>query len=80
MDVIKIPYLIEPRDKQKNISTKYSPKIVGSAKKSATDAIKTASKRSIKKTAESTVDLIGDKTAGKITSVSKISLTDLHSK
>ena len=37
-----MPYLIEPRDKQKNISTKYSPKLVGSAKKSATDAIKTA--------------------------------------
>ena len=40
-------------------------------KKSTTDAIKTASKRAIQKTAEATGDLIGNKTAGKITSISK---------
>ena len=39
--------------------------------KSATDAIKTASKREIQKTAEATGDLIGNKIADKITSVSK---------
>ena len=40
-------------------------------KKSTTDAIKTTSKRIIQKTAEATVDLVGNKTADKITSVSK---------
>ena len=39
--------------------------------KSATDAVKTASKRAIQKTAEATGDLIGNKIADKITSVSK---------
>ena len=41
------------------------------AKKSATNAIKTVSKRSIQKTAEATGGLIGNKIADKITSVSK---------
>ena len=45
----------------KNMSNKYSQKRVDSAKKSATDAIKTASKKSIQKTAEATGDLIGNK-------------------
>ena len=36
-----------------------------------TDAIKTASKRAIQKTAEATGDLIGNKIADKITNVSK---------
>ena len=40
-------------------------------KKSAIDAIKTASKGTIQKTAEATGDLIGNKIADKITSVSK---------
>ena len=42
-------------------------------KKSATDAFKTASKRTIKKAAETTGDLIEDKIADKITKVSKTS-------
>ena len=46
-------------------------KLVDTAKKSATDAIKTASKRAIQKTAEATGDLVGNKIADKITSVSK---------
>ena len=46
-------------------------KLIDRAKKSTTDAIKTASKRAIQKTAEPTSDLIGNKTADKITSVSK---------
>ena len=41
------------------------------AKKSTTDAIKTALKREIQKKAEATGDLIGNKIADKITSVSK---------
>ena len=55
----------------KNLSNKYGQKLLDSAKKSTTDAIKTASKRAIQKTAEATGDLIGNKIADKITSVSK---------
>ena len=51
----------------KNMSNKYSQKIVDTSKKSATDAIKTASKRAIQKTAEATGDLIGNEIADKIT-------------
>ena len=40
-------------------------------KKSTTDAIKTASERAIRKTAEATGDLNGNKIADKITSVFK---------
>ena len=79
-------YSIEPRDRiyvkgygflsfaknmGKNLSNKYGQKILDTAKKSTTDAIKTASKRAIQKTAEATGDLIGNKIADKITSVSK---------
>ena len=42
--------------------------------------MKTASKRAIQKTAESTGDLIGNKIAEKITSTSKKSPKELHSK
>ena len=55
---------------------KYSQKLLDSAKKSTTDAIKTASKRTNQKIAEATGDLISNKTADKITSISK----QLHSK
>ena len=53
------------------MSNKYGQKGLDSAKKSTTDAIKTASNRAIQKTAEATGDLIGNKIADKITSVSK---------
>ena len=55
----------------KSLSSKYGQKLLDTAKKSATDAIKTASKRAIQKTAEATSDLIGNKIADKITSISK---------
>ena len=79
-------YSIEPRDRiyvkgygflsfvknmGKSLSNKYCQKLLDSAKKSTTDAIKTASKRAIQKTAEATGDLTGNKIADKITSVSK---------
>ena len=79
-------YSIKPRDRiyvkgygflsfaknmGKSLSSKYGQKLLDSAKKSTTDAIKTASKRAIQKTAEATGDLIGNKIADKITSVSK---------
>ena len=73
-------YSIEPRDRRyvkgygflsfvknigKNISSKYSQKLVDNVKKSATDAIKTASKRVIQKTAKATGDLIDNRIADK---------------
>ena len=64
----------------KNLSNKYGQKLLDSAKKSTTDAIKTASKRAIQKTAEATGDLIGNKIADKITTPSRKSPTELHSK
>ena len=45
----------------KNLSNKYGQKRLDSAKKSTTDAIKTASKRSIQITSETTSDLLGNK-------------------
>ena len=84
-------YSIEPRDRAyvkeygflsfaknmgKSLSNKYGQKPLDGAKKSTTDAIKTASKRAIQKAAEATGDLIGNKIADKITSVSKKSNND----
>ena len=45
----------------KHLSNKYSQKILDSAKKPVTDAIKTGSRRVILKAAEATGDLIGNK-------------------
>ena len=79
-------YLIELRDRTyvkgygflsfaktigKNLSNKWCQKLLDSAKKSTTNAIKTASKRVIQKTAEATGELIGNKITDKIISVSK---------
>ena len=47
----------------KSMRNKYSQRLLGSAKKYKTDAMKTASKRAIQKTAEGTGDLIGNKIA-----------------
>ena len=78
-------YSIEPRDRiyvkgygflsfaknmNKSLSNKYGQKLLDSAKKSRTGATETTSKRAIQKTAEATGDLIGNKIADKITSVS----------
>ena len=49
---------------------RYSVKPRDSGKKYTTDAIKTASKRAIQKTAGATGDMIGNKIADKITTVS----------
>ena len=85
---IKITYSIEPRERAyvkgygfmsfaRSMSNKYGKKLVDAAKKSATDAIKTASKRAIQKTAEGPGDLVGNKFSDKITSVSKKSTNKL---
>ena len=82
-------YSTEPRDRvyvkgygfmsfARSMSNKYGKKLVDTAKKSATDAIKTASKVVIQKTAEATGDLVGNKIADKITSVSKKSTKTLQ--
>ena len=69
-------YSIEPRDRiyvkgyrflqfvkniGKNLSNEYDQNILNNAKKATTDAIKTASKRAVQKTAEATGNLIGKK-------------------
>ena len=55
----------------KNLSSKYSRKLLDHAKQSATDALKTSSKTVIQKTAEATGHLIGNKIANKVTGVSQ---------
>ena len=82
-------YLIQPKDRiyvkgygflsfaknmGKTLSSKYGQKL-DNPKKSTIDAIKTASKRAVQKTAEATGDLTSNKIAAKITSVSKNSST-----
>ena len=57
----------------KNFSGIYSQKLLDYAKQLTTDALKTTSKRVIQKKAEATGDLIGNKTAYKITKFSKTS-------
>ena len=57
----------------KNLISKYSHKILDHGKQSATDALETASKRAIQKTAEAAGYLIGNKIANKVTRVSKTS-------
>ena len=61
----------------RSMNNKYGEKLVDTAKKSATDAIKTAFKRAIQKTVEATGDLVGNKIADKIASVSKKSTKKL---
>ena len=83
---IKMKYSIEPRDRihvkrygflsfaksiSNNLSNRYGQNLLAGAKRSTTDAIKTALKRAIQKTQEATGDFIGNKIADKITSVSK---------
>ena len=63
----------------KHVSSKYGQKRLENAKKSTTDAIKIASTRAIQNIAEAAGDLIGNKIADKITSVSKTSLGKLRS-
>ena len=86
MKIIKTRYSVEPRygflsfakNIDKNLSNKYGQKLLDSAKKSTTDAVKSASKRAIQKTEEATGDLIGNEIADKITSVSKKSTKELQ--
>ena len=57
---------------RKNLSCKYSQKLLDHGKQSVSDAFKSASIRTIQKTAEATVNLIGNKIAiNRMTKVSK---------
>ena len=58
------------KNTSKKLGGKYSQKLLDHAKQSATDAIKTTSKRVIQKTAEQ-LDSIGNKIADRITKVYK---------
>ena len=50
---------------------KYGKELMDAATKTGIDAVKTASKRVVQKTAEPTGDLTGNKIADKITSIGK---------
>ena len=75
-------YLTEPRFRKyvkdygflsfaKTLGNKYGKKLMDTATKTGIDAAKTASKTVVQKTTEATVDLIGNKIADKIISISK---------
>ena len=87
-------YSIEPRERRyvkgygflsfaknigRNLSNKYGQKLVDTAKKSGTDAIKIAGKRAIQKIAESSGDVVGNFVADKVTSISKKPASEPHS-
>ena len=61
------------KNMRKNLNGKYSQKPLDHAKQSATDALETDLKQAILKTAEVTIDLIGNKIADRITKFSKTS-------
>ena len=70
-------FLCFAKNMGKNLSNQYGQKLLDSAKTSMTDAIKTTSKWAIQKTAKATGDLIDNKIADKITSISKKSTQEL---
>ena len=59
-------YSFQPRDSEK------SQKLLDQVKESATEALKTASKKAIQKTAEASSVLIGNKIADRITKSQKL--------
>ena len=61
------------RNISENLSSKYNQKLLDHAKQSATDALKTSTKRVIQEKVAATGDLIGNKIADKFTTVSKSS-------
>ena len=55
----------------RKVGDKYDKKLIDTATKTGIDAAKTASKRALRKTADATCDLIGNKIADKIILISK---------
>ena len=81
-------FSIEPEDRvyvkgsgflsfAKTMNNRYSQKLLDSAKKSTTDAIKTTSKSAIQETVDETDDLSGYKIANEVASASKIRLVTI---
>ena len=79
---MKIRYSIEPKYRKyvegygflsfsRRFGDKYSKILIDAATKTGIDAAKTASKRVVQKTAETTGDLIGNKIADEITSTGR---------
>ena len=62
----------------KNLNNKYGQKFTDSAKKSATDALKSSGKGTNQKTAEETGDLVGNFIADKIISIKKNPASEPH--
>ena len=62
-----------------NLNNKYGQKLADSTKKSETDALKIAGKRTIQKATEATGDLVGNTIENKITSISKKTASEPHS-
>ena len=60
----------------RKFADKYGKKLMDDTRKTGIDAAKTASKQVVQKTAEATGDLIGNKTADKITLLSKTKSKD----
>ena len=60
----------------RKFADKYGKKLMDDTRKTGIDAAKTASKQGVQKTAEATGDLIGNKTADKITLLSKTKSKD----
>ena len=60
----------------RKFADKYGKKLTDDTRKTGIDAAKTASKQVVQKTAEATEDLIGNKTADKITLLSKTKSKD----
>ena len=82
VDIIKMRYSTEPKYRKylkgyvflsfaRKVGDKYGKKLMDTATKTRIDALKTASKRMVQKTAEATGDLIENKVADKITSLGK---------
>ena len=62
-------FLSFARNIGKNLSNKYGQKLIDTAKRSISDAIKITSKRVVQKSVEATGNLTGNKIADKITSI-----------
>ena len=83
--LLKIWVKTSGKNTSKSLSAKYTlgmlairQKLIDHTKQSATDALKTSSKRVIQKTAEATGILIGNKIANKTMEVSKIYNRIIH--
>ena len=73
MSFAKIMTKKNDKNISKNLNSKYSQEHLDHAEESATDTLKTGTRRAMPKTAEATGDFIDNKIADKITKVSRAS-------